>query len=227
MIAVFGRSESDKEREALAKKIGHTIAVRGHILLTGGTEPKEGSVKNMAIKGTDPSPWVGVPQESGHPTQDLHTGKRGPVVTSGLGRKRNYLEAWMCDAAIALSGRSGTRSEAAFSLLLGRPVAFVGKGWHELCRDLGTCGHQALKNEVTGSTWYVGRSEFVNERQILTRLERLPKLTFAFFSSTPTPDEVIEWVEQHASTGQGRSPHESGLGEWKARYDTWLAENRR
>ena len=65
MIAVFGGSKPDKQREALAKKLGCAIAHRDHILLTGGTKPKPGSVKNMAIMGAYPSPWVGVLQEQG------------------------------------------------------------------------------------------------------------------------------------------------------------------
>lgn len=220
VIAVFGGSEHDEEREALAKRIGEAIAARRYILLTGGTEPKPCSVKNMAIMGAYPSPWVGVPQESG-PVQPADTENPGLVIKSGLKRKRNYLEAWMCDAAVALFGESGTRSEVAFSLSLGRPVAFVGKCWRGLCDDLKDRGLRALRDELDAAIQYVGQSEFVDKRQILERLEKRPQLTFACFGPAATPVEVIEWIERNASPGTGSFPEEAGLDAWKAQYDTW------
>jgi hypothetical protein len=48
------------------------------------------------------------------------------ILTPGGSHQRNFVEACLCDAAIAIGVSKGTSSEALFSLYLRRPVALVG-----------------------------------------------------------------------------------------------------
>lgn len=51
------------------------------------------------------------------------------ILEPGVGHRRNYLNAAMCDVAIAFPGGHGTDSEVAFALALGRPAVLVGDDW--------------------------------------------------------------------------------------------------
>jgi hypothetical protein len=54
------------------------------------------------------------------------------VLSPALGDGRNYVNAALCDVAVALPGGHGTDSEVAFALALGRPVLLVGEEWDRL-----------------------------------------------------------------------------------------------
>jgi hypothetical protein len=61
---------------------------------------------------------------------------RGFLLKTKYQDERNYVNALLCDSAIALKGGAGTDSEVAFCLVLGRPVVLFGPGWIELERHL-------------------------------------------------------------------------------------------
>jgi uncharacterized protein (TIGR00725 family) len=128
IIAVFGGSDPRTLRPA--EYVGYEIARQECILLAGGTDNAGAAVKEKAIAGVKSTPgarWIGVGRSK----------KIGRAVCSqqriilwpGYEHKRNYVEAHLCDAAVAFPGGDGTASEVAFCLALGRPVILVGEGW--------------------------------------------------------------------------------------------------
>jgi hypothetical protein len=136
IIAVFGGTTPPPPPEVLAcaEQLGRAITAERHVLLSGGTGPDDNSVKGCAITGAGSARWVGV-EQSGPVRVEPKNG--GLVIWTGLGHKRNYLEASMVDAAIALPGGrgGGTVSEVTSALSLGRPVAFVGNWRAEVNLD--------------------------------------------------------------------------------------------
>lgn len=139
VVAVFG---GDK-REALepARAIGRWVVRRGCVVLTGGrgpaVEPERPSVRKTAIEGAkreveagSPGSWVEVERnEDGQP--DVEVFDTHVVLHPQFSHRRNYVEAHLCDVAIALPGEDGTRSEVAFCLVLGRPVVLLGPDWQD------------------------------------------------------------------------------------------------
>jgi predicted Rossmann-fold nucleotide-binding protein len=132
VIGVFGSSVP--ETLDLAEEIGYQIAVRDCILLTGGTGHSRSKVKDRAIFGARRArqqgyvaAWVGV-RRTDLPEVSEPDGS-GLLLAPGYRHKRNYVEAHLCDAAIALPGGRGTASEAAFCLVLRRPIILVGPKW--------------------------------------------------------------------------------------------------
>jgi predicted Rossmann-fold nucleotide-binding protein len=131
IVAVFGGTVPDAIL-ALAEELGREIARRGEILLTGGTGPGAAdpqTVKNRAIEGTKSSPWIGIDRKA--PWNGFSKPPWGFQIESPLGHRRNYLEAWMCDAAIVLKGDTGTKSELGSALALRRRVVLVGESWRD------------------------------------------------------------------------------------------------
>jgi len=132
VIGVFG--SSDPETVELAEEIGYQIAARSCVLLTGGTGRGRDRVKDRAILGAKRAgqkgyvaAWVGVERTKRH--EDSERDGSGLILRPGYEHKRNYVEAHLCDAAIALPGGEGTASEAAFCLVLRRPIVLVGPKW--------------------------------------------------------------------------------------------------
>jgi uncharacterized protein (TIGR00725 family) len=129
VLAVFGSSEPDTLEPA--ESVGREIANRGATLLTGGMRPGCETVKERAIRGAESAGgharWVGVPGTEAAEGDAVRT-DTSLVVPLGYGDRRNCVEAFMCDAAIAFRGRHGTVSEVAFCLAFGRPVVLVGFG---------------------------------------------------------------------------------------------------
>lgn len=127
-----------------ANALGREIALRNQILLTGGIAAGSRTVKGCAIAGADGFPWIGVDSYGQPGTRWSYADPPsvGFLIRSGLGAKRNYLEASLCDAAIALEGAEGTTSEVTCALSIGRPVVLVGHTW-EKYSDL-------LANDVLG-----------------------------------------------------------------------------
>lgn len=131
LIAVFGSNRpSDNEPEA-ARLFGRAIARQGAIVLTGGTWINPATqIKDIAIVAAgesnttaDAPVWIGVANEpSPAPWIESH---RGGVLTPGGNHERNFVEACLCHAAIAIGASDGTSSEAIFALYLNRPVALV------------------------------------------------------------------------------------------------------
>lgn len=147
IIAVFGpSSDATPEDGAIAMALGSAIAGRGWILLSGGQGDHPGqsctAVKDCAIAGAEKVDgeyssvrWIGVvkPDDADGPQEPRPSvSGHGLVLTPGYGHKRNFVEARLCDGAIAIAGGEGTKSEVAFCLTLGRPLLLVGPAWGEL-----------------------------------------------------------------------------------------------
>ncbi|MGY1701273.1 SLOG cluster 4 domain-containing protein [Geodermatophilus sp. SYSU D00766] len=135
ILAVFGGSrEPGADVLAAAERIGYAIARHHCVVLTGGTGAGTATVRDRALTGAERSTadgglgaWVGV-ERSAHVGTPSRDGLR-LRLRPGYEHKRNYVEARMCDAAIAFPGEEGTASEVAFSLALGRPVLLLGPKW--------------------------------------------------------------------------------------------------
>lgn len=139
IIGVFGPS-GPNTLSITASSLGEQIVV-SHILLTGGTGIADESVKEQAIVGAERAiraaaagRWIGVPKEGRRTASPSHG--RGFLLRTGYLDERNYINAFLCDGAIALKGGPGTDSEVAFCLILGRPVVLFGPGWNEFERQL-------------------------------------------------------------------------------------------
>ncbi|WP_353646191.1 hypothetical protein [Mesorhizobium sp. WSM2239] len=126
IVAVFG----SKKFVSHARSIGEKVSNADAILLTGGDGVDDGSVKNAAIKGakTAGGRWIGVHRHAyndGSRDPSLKEEKAGLILEPGLGHRRNYLEACLCDVAIALKGGKGTVSEIFACVFLRKPVILV------------------------------------------------------------------------------------------------------
>lgn len=137
VVGVFGSTLP--ETLGPARDIGEAVARAGCVLLTGGGhDPHEASVKEQALAGARVAERAGVPAPRvgvlGVEATRVGVVSEGAelVLAPALGDGRNYLNAAMCDVAVALPGGPGTDSEVAFALALGRPVLLVGEGWDRL-----------------------------------------------------------------------------------------------
>ena len=94
----------------------------------GGEGPSDARARR-ALEDREAATRIGVlgKEEDGVSFEVLDD--RSAVMSLGFGDKRNYVEACMCDAAVAFEGGDGTKSEVAFCLALGRPVVLVGDAW--------------------------------------------------------------------------------------------------
>lgn len=135
IIAVFGPS-GPNVLSVTASSLGEQIAAND-ILLTGGTGIPDRSVKEQAIFGAERAVgtgaagrWIGVPKAGNRTASPSHG--RGFLLKTEYRNERNYINALLCDSAIALKGGPGTDSEVAFCLVLGRPVVLFGPGWDDL-----------------------------------------------------------------------------------------------
>lgn len=136
VIAVFGSKEANTQ--APAEAVGRQVGRQHCILLTGGGRGKgRPAVKESAMDGAERArkrnyvaARVGVLGSDedvvGHEVSPDDTKL---ILAPAYGDRRNYLNACMCDVAIAFHGGPGTKSEVAFSLALGRPVIVVGEAW--------------------------------------------------------------------------------------------------
>jgi predicted Rossmann-fold nucleotide-binding protein len=132
VVAVFGGNAPSQDELAAACLLGAELGRSDAVLLTGGDGSDPSTVKDAAILAADdaatpdnPAAWVGVRNAPAAAAPEPR-GPRSVVVTPGGRHRRNFVEACLCDAAIAISGGPGTASEALFSLYLGRPVVIVG-----------------------------------------------------------------------------------------------------
>jgi hypothetical protein len=227
IIAVFGGDE----REAVdrASAFGEAIAKKGHILLTGGDGSNTATVKDQAIEGARPSAWVGVDPDPGPDRKrpiDAELVRDGFVVKSALGHWRNYLEGFLCDAAIGLPGGAGTLSEVMFALSLQRPVAFVGDDWKNKWDVDNTYEPEVLDDafdRVRKSGDKPGFDEFLERADIQRALQRLPPHEY-FAQDTPSGD-VVDWIRSSISTPyRGAFPPLKGYEDVIGKYESWLKE---
>ena len=137
VVAIFGTNDATADELAAAELLGAAVHKAQAVLLTGGdlkpSRPRH--VKDAAIFAANgaaspgrPARWIGVANKETAAPAQWH-GADAVVLTPGWGHRRNFVEACLCDAAVAVGGASpGTSSEALFSLYLGRPLLVVGGG---------------------------------------------------------------------------------------------------
>jgi len=125
IIAIFG---GDEDAAEAAFELGKLIAAKEGIVLTGGTGGNCKTVKDAAICGAEAGGgrWIGVNRKEPDNKRDARFEGTGLVLEFAVGNRRNFLEAYMCDVAIALPGGAGTDSEVASCVLLKRPVHAYG-----------------------------------------------------------------------------------------------------
>jgi uncharacterized protein (TIGR00725 family) len=236
IIAVFG--SKDDEAVAFAQRLGAAIADRKQILLTGGKEPGTETVKESAIAGVGSSPWIGVDRPRPTPAKaDCCVKGSAFIIESDLNKRRNYLEAALCDAAIGLTGEEGTYSEVVFALSLHRPVALVGNSWKEKWPVDSRKGPEAAASAAMKEVREVADDrpllqKLLNEEAILLGLKSLPENCFRHFVSEDDvkPEGVVDWILTSLKPGNslelaGDFPVIDGDEGVKNHYKMWLAEH--
>lgn len=117
-VSVIGGGTVDGETQAVATSLGRQLGDRGHEVVCGGlTGVMEAVARGMdevggrtigILPGDDPAAanqYIDVP------------------IATGMGSARNVLVVKNGEAAIAVDGATGTLSEIAHALDMGRPVA--------------------------------------------------------------------------------------------------------
>ena len=148
VVAIFGSNYSQgttpretREAELLAAEL-LAVAIRkaGALVLSGAApgpdeyDTKPGTIKDVCAytlqnSGDGESAvWIGVANaRKAQAVRDHRTS--GVVVAPGWRHRRNFVEACLCDAAIAVGGTTaGTASEALFCRFLRRPLTVVVHG---------------------------------------------------------------------------------------------------
>lgn len=232
VIALFGSSGGNsKQTLQRAESLGRAVSAYDAILLTGGTGPAEEPVKNRAIRGAltlDSGCWVGVDRTRGSLAEGGAEG-RGYAIKSTLNHQRNYLEAWLADAAIALKGGEGTMSEITACLLEKRPVALVGGGWRNVF-DLDDDRPKALATLTTAAVkTFKNRGAHALEGHLIeeaTITEGLLNMgAYAYFESNEPAETILNWLTSKLRLGgplPGSFPDIPGHDRVKAGYLTWL-----
>jgi uncharacterized protein (TIGR00725 family) len=101
----------------LAYDVGRRIAQAGAVLLCGGGA----GVMRGAARGAN--------EAGGHSIGVLPRQAESEVeyaMVTDMGDGRNYLNAYISDAMIALYGEAGTLSEIGFALKIGTPIVYLG-----------------------------------------------------------------------------------------------------
>ncbi len=117
-VSVIGGGNASDDEYRTAVELGSELGSRGHDVICGGLGGvMEGVAKGMSdtwgrtigiLPSTDP--------EAANPFIDT-------AIATGLGNARNVMVVLNGQAAIAVNGGSGTLSEIAHALDMGRPVA--------------------------------------------------------------------------------------------------------
>lgn len=110
-LGVIGGQECDDETSEVAREVGSLIARAGGVLVCGGL----GGVMQAASEGAREAGGITVGILPGEDPRAANPGVLIPIPT-GLGEARNVLVVRASQAAIAIGGRWGTLSEAAFCL---------------------------------------------------------------------------------------------------------------
>ena len=131
IVAVFGGNDPSGEELAAARLLGAAVHQTDGVLLTGGRDVIRHTVKDAAVLSAvavadpqDSEVWIGVARtEQVEPPEHR---SHGIILKPGGMDRRNFVEACLCDAAIAIGTSLGTSSEALFALYLRRRVTLVG-----------------------------------------------------------------------------------------------------
>lgn len=119
-ISVIGGSSPAPKHERQARAVGRAIAERGHELVCGGRT----GVMAAACRGAAAADGRTIGILPGTRAAQANRWVDVPIVT-GMGNARNVLVVLNGRAAIAIDGSTGTLSEIAHALDLGRPVAGI------------------------------------------------------------------------------------------------------
>ena len=122
-IGVIGGGTCSSEIYEIAQEVGREIAQNGFSLVCGGL----GGVMEAACRGA---------REAGGITIGIlpttNNGDANPyvdlVIPTGLGHARNVLVVHASDALVAIDGETGTLSEIAIALKVGKPIVGI-KTW--------------------------------------------------------------------------------------------------
>ena len=125
-IAVIGDSQPSAEVAGWAEEVGRLIAQHDAVVVCGGL----GGVMAAAARGAAQNNGISV---GILPTYEATTAAPGisVAIPSGLGHARNILVAASGDAVIALPGATGTLSEIALALTLGKTVIAI-RAWSHI-----------------------------------------------------------------------------------------------
>ena len=126
IVAVCGAGDCDQAVWELAKKTGEVLAKNKMTLLCGGL----GGVMTAAAQGAREAGGLTIGLLPGSDPEDANPFIDLPLAT-GLGSARNALIARAAQAIIALPGKSGTLSEVALGLKMGKPVIGL-TAWAEI-----------------------------------------------------------------------------------------------
>ncbi len=240
VIGIYGGSGSSSVAD-FAEALGASFARAGHIVLTGGEAANgQNVVRHRALIGARKAGGtiVGVQPSGTRPAwkSDYHEF----IIDTDLRHKRNYLEACICDAAVALEGNAGTRSEVTFCLSLQKPVLLVGAGWpgDYLLRSLvdgtsvGSLIAEAFERVRLDPTASPVLDGLLNEENVDKGLQTLPP--FQYWGPTPGTRNLFAVADQVVGALLGLLPagfqptHGSGFPDMpgyndvKVTYWRWL-----
>ena len=119
-IAVIGGSSAPPAVLREAEAVGRDLARAGAVLICGGLAGVMAAACRGAFEagGSTIGLLPGTDRRAGNPWLRV-------AIPTGLGDFRNFLVAQAADGVIALPGASGTLSEAAMAITLGKPVVTV------------------------------------------------------------------------------------------------------
>jgi uncharacterized protein (TIGR00725 family) len=121
MIGVIGSGDTRKSQDSQAEEVGSLLGSRGAVLVCGGLSGMmEAASRGCKMSGGE---TIGILPGSDKKDSNPHIGL--PLPT-GMGIARNVLVIRASDAVIALPGSSGTMSEIALALNIGKPVIDLG-----------------------------------------------------------------------------------------------------
>ncbi len=120
-VAVIGGGDAEGGALEDAEAVGRLLARAGADLVCGGL----GGVMEAACRGAAEAGGLTIGLLPGADPRTGNRHLRRPLPT-GLGHLRNFLVVHVADAVICLPGASGTRSEAAMALTLGKRVVTLG-----------------------------------------------------------------------------------------------------
>jgi len=126
-VSVVGGGSVGEETYETAESVGRRLAERGHTVVCGG----RGGVMEAVCKGASEAGGDAIGILPGVDRSDANPYVTTAIAT-GIGNARNVLVVLNGDAVIAIDGATGTLSEIAHALDLGRPVA--GLATHEIPR---------------------------------------------------------------------------------------------
>ena len=122
-IGVIGGGTCSHEIYEIAQEVGREIARNGFSLVCGGL----GGVMEAACRGAREAGGITIGilpttnKRDANPYVDL-------VIPTGLGHARNVLVVHASDGLVAVDGETGTLSEIAIALKVGKPIVGI-KTW--------------------------------------------------------------------------------------------------